>query len=108
DRLARRGRLARTAPARSTPSTGHQYAAQVVSTRCRRRAAPARVVDLPRARPCHRHVLVSDRDAQAAALRAEAGGALQARATAMNAPSTLPTLVQAFFMDRLMQQRQAS
>jgi hypothetical protein len=26
----------------------------------------------------------------------------------MNAISTLPTLVQAFFMDRLMQQRQAS
>ena len=45
---------------------------------------------------------------EAAALRPATRGALQARTTAMTAISTLPALVQAFFMDRLMQQRQAS
>ena len=60
----------------------------------------------------HAHVtdtlLVSHRDAEAAALRAAAGGAIRAQGQAMKAPSTFPHCVQAFFMDRLMRQRQAS
>jgi len=90
-----------------TSSPGDRYAAEVVSARRRRRTPPARAVGLPRPRPCHRHVLVLDRDARAPALRHATGAALQG-ATAMSIAATLPALVQSFFMDRLMQQRQAS
>jgi len=73
--------------------------------RCR--ASPATALGLPRARPCHGHVLVPHRDARALALR-DAKCAAVPGATAMSTVATLPALVQAFFMDRLMQQRQAS
>ena len=108
DRLARRRRLPRTSSARSTPSTGHQHAPPVVS----------RGVDVERHLPelstylGHAHITdtywyltATPKLLHYALRRVERS---RARTTAMTAISTLPALVQAFFMDRLMQQRQAS
>src|SRR5207245_692797 len=81
--------------------TGHQHAPQVVSTRCRCVASPAAAVDLPRARSYHGYVLVLDRDSAATAPRAAARRAFRVRSTAMQRISTFPSLLQAFFMDRL-------
>src|SRR5258708_31555979 len=77
-------------------------------TRLRRRATSARFLDLSRTRPYLRHLLVPDGDAGTAALRAAAGGAIRAGAPSMNTARTFPVLLEAFFIDRLMRQRQVS
>src|SRR5260370_30089063 len=52
--------------------------------------------------------MVPHRDPAVAALRAAAGRAIRAEGTYMKGASQFPTLLEAFFMDRLMRQRQAS
>jgi site-specific recombinase XerD len=54
------------------------------------------------------HKTIYTLDDGVAALRTAIRRTLQTRTTAMNTISTLPALLQAFFMDRLLQQRQAS
>src|SRR5260370_42527903 len=52
--------------------------------------------------------VVPHRDPAVAALRAAAGRAIRAQGSCMKGISQFPTLLEAFFMDRLMRQRQAS
>src|SRR6516164_707428 len=52
--------------------------------------------------------MVSHRDPAVAALRPAACGAIRTQGTPMKGASQFPTLLESFFMDRLMRQRQAS
>src|SRR5271170_2531268 len=80
----------------------------MVSRRCRCRATPARTLDL--SGPCahHRYLLVSHGDARAVATGALSRGAIRAGGFAMKAANPFPTLLEAFFIDRLVRQRQVS
>src|SRR5215467_358363 len=80
----------------------------MASLRCRCRAPPVGTLHL--SRPCtyHRYTVVSDGDAETASLCASTGGVIGTGSTAMKIADAFPTLLQSFFIDRLMRQRQVS
>src|SRR4029077_10836670 len=78
-------------------SGGHRY-----------RTPPATTGDLSWSQPHHRHLLVFDGHAGAAPSGALAGGAVPTGLPAMSAVRTFPVLLETFFTDRLIRQRQAS
>jgi site-specific recombinase XerD len=75
---------------------------------CRCRTAPADALDL--SRPCahHRHLLVSDRHAGVIAASHAAARTTRLGGAPMKPAGAFPALLEAFFVDRLMRQRQVS
>src|SRR5437870_11277967 len=80
----------------------------MASARRRCRAPSAGALHVLGTRAYHGYAVVSDSDSAAAAPGAATGGAIRAEEPPMKAANPFPALLESFFMDRLMRQRQAS